>query len=100
MRYKFGDQQPLATSYIFQFYDTGLRGQLPDDIQLPPSVTIPFSSFEQLLKDPQNKGIAKELEAAIREIPTTSADKKLAAVRELVMKVLLLFCCSHGNCNL
>lgn len=68
----------------------GLRGQLPDEIHLPPSVTIPFSSFEEALKQPDNKDLAKELEAAIKNIPTTNAEDKLSGVRELVMKVMFL----------
>lgn len=75
--------------YVIQFclVIAGLRGQLPEQIHLPPSVTIPFSSFEEALKESDNKDLAKELEAAIKNIPTSSAEEKLSEVRKLVMKV-------------
>ena len=65
----------------------GLRGKLPEDIRLPPSVTIPFASFEQALKQRENKEVARRLEAAIKKIPTTNAEEKLEEVRQICMEV-------------
>lgn len=66
---------------------SGLRGKLPDTIGLPASVTIPFASFEEALKDPSNKEVAAKLAAAVKEIPATSAESQLAECREIVMQV-------------
>ena len=46
----------------------GLRGLLPKWIGLPPSVTVPFGSFEELLKVQENKEIAAELEKEIAKV--------------------------------
>lgn len=64
----------------------GLRGKLPSNINLPPSVTVPFSSFEEALMQNANKDIASRLSAAIKEIPATNAEPKLQEVRALVME--------------
>ena len=69
------------------YHHAGLRGKLPKDIQLPPSVTIPFASFEQALKQRENKDVARRLEAAIKKIPTTNAEEKLEEVRQICMEV-------------
>ena len=65
----------------------GLRGKLPSHINLPPSVTVPFGSFEEALKQGPNKELAKKLEVAIKDIPTTGAEEKLQVVRDIVMEV-------------
>lgn len=65
----------------------GLRGKLPDSIALPASVTVPFGSFEEALKDKANKDVAKRLEEAVKAIPSTAAEPKLAECREIVMEV-------------
>ena len=70
----------------------GLRGKLSSYINLPPSVTVPFGSFEEALKQGPNKEIAKKLEVAIKDIPTTGAEEKLQIVRDIVMEVQS----SHG----
>lgn len=70
----------------------GLRGRLPDDIKLPPSVTVPFSSFEEALKTSANKDIARRLDKAIKDIPATHAENQLATVRDIVMEVSFLPC--------
>ena len=70
----------------------GMRGKLPDVVKLPPSVTVPFSSFEEALKQRENKDMAQRLEAAVKAIPSTSAEKKLRECRDIVMEVRL-----HGE---
>ena len=67
----------------------GMRGKLPDVVKLPPSVTVPFSSFEEALKQPENKDMAQRLEAAVKAIPSTSAEEKLRECRDIVMEVRL-----------
>ena len=66
---------------------SGLRGKLPKEINLPASVTVPFGSFEEVLKQPGNKQIKKELEAAIKDIPVEKAEEALSKCRQLVMQV-------------
>ena len=64
-----------------------MRGKLPDVVKLPPSVTVPFSSFEEALKQRENKDMAKRLEAAVKSIPQTNAEEKLRECRDIVMEV-------------
>lgn len=64
-----------------------MRGKLPDVVKLPPSVTVPFSSFEEALKQSENKDMAKRLEAAVKNIPQTNAEEKLRECRDIVMEV-------------
>lgn len=66
--------------------DAGLRGKLPDWINLPPSVTVPFGAFEEALGNKANSGLRKQLEAAVAAIPESHAEEALAACRELVMQ--------------
>ena len=63
-----------------------MRGKLPDVVKLPPSVTVPFSSFEEALKQKDNKPVAKLLEAAVKAIPQTNAEEKLRECRDIVME--------------
>lgn len=65
----------------------GMRGKLPDVVKLPPSVTVPFSSFEEALKQRENKDVAQRLEAAVKAIPSTNAEEKLRKCRDIVMEV-------------
>ncbi|KAI3430517.1 hypothetical protein D9Q98_005110 [Chlorella vulgaris] len=66
----------------------GLRGKLPDSIALPSSITIPFSSFEQVLKLKENKALAGELSKAVKEVVAgEGSSKQLQRCRELVMQV-------------
>ena len=55
-------------------------------VKLPPSVTVPFSSFEEALKQKENKATAKRLEAAVKAIPQTNAEEKLRECRDVVME--------------
>jgi len=64
-----------------------MRGKLPDVVKLPPSVTVPFSCFEEALKQSENKSMAKRLEAAVKSIPQTKAEEKLRECRDIVMEV-------------
>jgi hypothetical protein len=78
---------------VFQesaFYAAGMRGKLPDVIKLPPSVTVPFGSFEEALKAKENSDVSKRLEAAIKDIPSSHAEEKLSKCRDIVMEVLHL----------
>lgn len=65
----------------------GLRGKLPSWINLPPSVTVPFSCFEESLKQAENKQLAKRLDEAIAAIPPTNAEAQLQVVRDICMEV-------------
>ena len=60
--------------------DAGLRGKLPNEINL----------FEEVLGQAANKGIKKQLEAAIKDIPVEKAEEALSKCRQLVMQVCLL----------
>ena len=64
-----------------------MRGKLPKEINLPASITVPFGSFEEVLKQTNNKKIKKELDAAIKDIPVEKAEEALSKCRELVMQV-------------
>ena len=64
-----------------------MRGKLPVVVKPPPSVTVPFSSFEEALKEHENKDMAKRLEAAVKSIPQTNAEEKLRECRDIVMEV-------------
>lgn len=70
-----------------------MRGKLPDWINLPPSVTVPFGAFEEALGSKANAGLRKQLEAAVAAIPDSHAEDALAACRELVMQA------SQGLCE-
>ncbi len=65
----------------------GLRGKLPGDINLPPSVTVPFGSFEETLKQKENADLVKRLDAAIAAIPPTNAEPQLQICRDICMEV-------------
>ena len=60
-----------------------LRGQLPADIRLPASVTLPFGCFEEALNDKANKEVKQRLEAAAKKVPDAPAEH-LAECREAV----------------
>ena len=72
-----------------------MRGKLPDVVKLPPSVTVPFSSFEEALKQKENKAMAKRLEAAVKAIPQTNAEEELRECRDIVMEARH---CSLSDC--
>ena len=85
---------PYGTDLSFNilmivFTLAGLRGKLPDHIKLPPSITVPYSSFEEALKTKENQEVASRLESAIKKIPATQAETALAEVRSIVMEVSL-----------
>ena len=61
-----------------------LRGELPDWIALPSSVTLPFGCFEQALNATANSGVKKRLNAAAKKVPESAA-ANLALCREAVM---------------
>ncbi|KAK9867578.1 hypothetical protein WJX84_002715 [Apatococcus fuscideae] len=65
----------------------GLRGKLPKEIALPPSVTIPFGSFEEALGSKANLQIREQLEELMSDIPSHEAETVLKQCRELAMKV-------------
>ncbi len=77
MSYSAGSARPCA----------GMRGKLPEVIKLPPSVTVPFGSFEEALKQKENGDVAKRLEAAVKDIPTSHAEEQLVKCRDIVMEV-------------
>lgn len=61
-----------------------LRGKLPEWIRLPPSVAIPFGTFEAVLKDRDNQEIAKELQAVVKKVIDEKEINLLPKCRELV----------------
>lgn len=65
----------------------GLRGKLPKEINLPASITVPFGSFEEVLKQANNNEVKKELDAASKDIPVEKAEEALYKCRELVMQI-------------
>lgn len=50
-------------------------------------MTVPFGSFEEALKDEANKDVARRLQDAVKAIPSTAAEPKLAECREIAMEV-------------
>eukprot|EP01025_Chloroclados_australasicus_P029393 TRINITY_DN2937_c0_g1_i13.p1 TRINITY_DN2937_c0_g1~~TRINITY_DN2937_c0_g1_i13.p1 ORF type:complete len:933 (-),score=168.34 TRINITY_DN2937_c0_g1_i13:30-2582(-) len=63
-----------------------LRGQIPDWINLPPSVTLPFGTYEEVLAQDNNKNVAKELKQALKEV-SKGPSQYLPKCRELVMQL-------------
>ena len=64
----------------------GLRGKVPESIQFPPSMTLPFGTFERVLNAPVNrelKGAYEALLASAEHEPLTF----LPRVRELIVKL-------------
>ena len=64
----------------------GLREKIPDWVQLPSSVTLPFGTFEHVLGLKENKEVKKELEGKLKEVenrPPVILDQ----CRKLVMQV-------------
>lgn len=64
-----------------------MRGKLPEEIALPPSVTTPFGSFEEALGDTANADIWEQLDSLMSDIPTHEAETVLKQCRELAMQV-------------
>jgi alpha-glucan, water dikinase len=64
----------------------GLRGKLPEWIQFPPSMTLPFGTFERVLNAPVNRELKGAYEALL-----ASAESEplvfLPRVRELIVKL-------------
>lgn len=60
-----------------------LRGQLPSWINLPPSVAVPFGSFEALLDHPTNREVKTKLDALYKQVETDLS--KLEACREVIL---------------
>lgn len=50
-----------------------LRGELPEWIALPASVTLPFCCFEQALDDPSNKDVKAGLLNSAKRVPDSPA---------------------------
>jgi alpha-glucan,water dikinase len=61
-----------------------LRGQLPDSINLPISVAIPFGVFEKVLALDSNKDVAKRCDELVQQADKGGADT-LARLRETVL---------------
>jgi alpha-glucan,water dikinase len=61
-----------------------LRGQLPDWINLPKSVAIPFGVFEKVLALSSNKDVAKRCDELVQQADKGGADT-LAKLRETVL---------------
>ena len=67
----------------------GLRGRLPEWINLPPSCTMPFGAFEEVLKAPENREAATLLAAAVAKVTPSTAVQKLAECRAAAMRVVV-----------
>lgn len=68
-------------------WTAGLRGKLPPAINLPPSVTVPFGTFEEIMGMSENDSLLKELDSAVKNIPEERAVEALSKCREIVMRV-------------
>lgn len=98
-------QTPFPVTLSWRFIEhlsycgasVGLRGKLPSHIALPPSVTVPFGAFEEALKQGANKDVARRLESALRDIPSTKMEEKLAEIRGIVMEVGRPSLCSNPS---
>jgi alpha-glucan,water dikinase len=66
----------------------GLRGRLPDWIQLPTSLALPFGSFEKALGQEANAGLRRESEALIAAAEQKPAEA-LARLRGLIQEMAL-----------
>ncbi|GMH39379.1 hypothetical protein BSKO_07277 [Bryopsis sp. KO-2023] len=64
----------------------GLRRQIPDDIKLPSSVTVPFGSFEKVLESKENSDVRDGIEQAMKRIPD-GPSVALRTCRELAMQI-------------
>jgi alpha-glucan,water dikinase len=60
-----------------------LRGKLPDWINLPPSVAVPFGVFEHVLSLPENRSVAGRCGALARELADDTPNK-LSELREAI----------------
>lgn len=63
-----------------------LRGKLPEQINLPPSVTLPFGTFETVLDHPDNKGVKGDLELLLEKVSRAPIET-LAACRSTALRV-------------
>lgn len=69
-----------------------LRGTLPEWIQVPASVAVPFGTFERVLEAEANKAVAAKLSSLLSELQSLSSAEavaagvppQLGAIRELV----------------
>ncbi|GAX78330.1 hypothetical protein CEUSTIGMA_g5772.t1 [Chlamydomonas eustigma] len=64
----------------------GLRGKLPEHIKLPSSVTLPFGCFEEVLDQPENSKIKKqlvELVAALNKKSKTTLLESIASMMSM-----------------
>lgn len=92
-----GFRGPLT---VCTLHCAGMRGKLPDVIKLPPSVTVPFGSFEEALKLKENKDVSKRLEEAVKAIPNSHAEEQLTKCRDIVMEVPLFASHLGSTCPL
>ena len=65
----------------------GLMGRLPEWIKLPTGVTIPFATFDEVLKRRENNTIAKDLSHILKSMDPSSVADSLSKARELVQTV-------------
>lgn len=65
----------------------GLRGKLPDTIKLPPSITVPFGAFEEVLNAAENRDVKQRLEQAVKNIPESHAEEALQQCHSIAMEV-------------
>jgi alpha-glucan, water dikinase len=67
-------------------YQAELRGKLPDWINLPTSVALPFDVFEQVLGLDTNQTVAKRYQQLVQQTEGGEAET-LAALREAVLSL-------------
>lgn len=56
-----------------------LRSKLPDWIELPRSVALPFGTFERVVAHPSNAAVAKQLKALLQQLEAGGSSKNGAA---------------------
>lgn len=61
-----------------------LRGKLPDWVHQPPSMALPFGSFEKVLASPVNREAARQYEELVSQAKKDGAPEKLGELRERV----------------
>lgn len=78
----------------------GLRGKLPDTIKLPPSITVPFGAFEEVLNAAENRDVKQRLEQAVKNIPESHAEEALQQCHSIAMEASwpLHLCPCSGDC--
>ncbi|KAK3256570.1 Alpha-glucan water dikinase 1, chloroplastic [Cymbomonas tetramitiformis] len=65
----------------------GLRGKLPSAVELPPSMSLPFGTFEAVLAASENLQVARQLAATYDQLDEAHPGQKLEECRALVLQL-------------